>query len=90
MVDTRDLKSLAKACRFESGRPYQFKGISMSLEIAIVVGYVVGSIVTGIMAYKRGVIRGSGATVDLLISANFVKWRKVNGEIELCPLDSKD
>ena len=62
----------------------------MSLEIAVVVGYVVGSIVTGIMAYKRGVIRGSGATVDLLISANFVKWRKVNGEIELRPLDNND
>ena len=90
MVDTRDLKSLARASRFESGRGHQFKGISMSLEIAIVVGYIVGSIVTGIMAYKRGVIRGSGATVDMLISANFVKWRKVNGEIELCPLDSKD
>ena len=62
----------------------------MSLEIAVVVGYVVGSIVTGIMAYKRGVIRGSGATVDMLIAANFVKWRKVNGEIELRPLDNND
>ena len=62
----------------------------MSLEIAVVVGYVVGSIVTGIMAYKRGVIRGSGATVDMLIAANFVKWRKVNGEIELRQLDNND
>ena len=62
----------------------------MSLEIAVVVGYVVGSIVTVYMAYKRGVVRGSGATVDMLIAANFVKWRKVNGEIELRPLDSKD
>jgi hypothetical protein len=62
----------------------------MSVEIAVIVGYVVGSIVTGYMAYKRGVIRGSGATVDMLIAANFVKWRRVNGEIELRPLDSKD
>jgi hypothetical protein len=62
----------------------------MSVEIAVIVGYVVGSIVTGYMAYKRGVIRGSGATVDMLIAANFVKWRKVNGEIELRPLDSND
>jgi hypothetical protein len=62
----------------------------MSLEIAVVVGYVIGSIVTGFMAYKRGVIRGSGATVDMLIAANFVKWRKVNGEIELRPLDNND
>ena len=62
----------------------------MSVEIAIVVGYVIGSIVTGIMAYKRGVIRGAGVTVDMLVAANFVKWRKVNGEVELCPLDSKD
>ena len=62
----------------------------MSVEIAIVIGYVVGSIVTGFMAYKRGIIRGTGATVDMLIAENFLKWRKVNGEIELCPLDSKD
>ena len=62
----------------------------MSVEIAIVIGYVVGSIVTGFMAYKRGVIRGTGATVDMLIAENFLKWRKVNGGIELCPLDSKD
>ena len=62
----------------------------MSVEIAIVIGYVVGSIVTGFMAYKRGVIRGTGATVDMLIAENFLKWRKVNGVIELCPLDSKD
>jgi len=62
----------------------------MSAEIAIIIGYVVGSIVTGLMAYKRGVIRGTGATVDMLIAENFLKWRKVNGEIELCPLDSND
>lgn len=42
------------------------------------------------MAFKHGVIRGSGLTIDILVSKNFVKWRKVNGEIELRPLDSKD
>jgi hypothetical protein len=62
----------------------------MSAEIALMVGYVVGSIVTGLMAYKHGVIRGSSCTIDILVSKNFVKWRKINGEIELRPLDSKD
>lgn len=62
----------------------------MSAEFALMIGYVVGSIVTGLMAYRHGVIRGSGSTIDLLVSKNFVKWRKVNGEIELRPLDSKD
>ena len=42
------------------------------------------------MAYKHGVIRGSGLTLDILVSKNFVKWRKVNGEIEIQPLDSND
>lgn len=62
----------------------------MSAEVALIVGYVVGSIVTGLMAYKHGVIRGSGLTLDILVSKNFVKWRKVNGEIEIQPLDSND
>ena len=62
----------------------------MSAEVALMVGYVVGSIVTGLMAYKHGVIRGSGLTLDILVSKNFVKWRKVNGEIEIQPLDSND
>ncbi len=62
----------------------------MSLEVAVIIGYVVGSIVTGFMAFKHGVIRGSGLTIDILVSKNFVKWRRVNGEIELRPLDSKD
>jgi hypothetical protein len=62
----------------------------MSAEVALIIGYVVGSIVTGLMAYKHGVIRGSGVTIDILVSKNFVKWRKVNGEIEIQPLDSKD
>ena len=62
----------------------------MSAEVAIIIGYVVGSIVTGLMAYKHGVIRGSGLTLDILVSKNFVKWRKVNGEIEIQPLDSND
>lgn len=62
----------------------------MSIEFALVCGYVVGSIVTGFMAYKHGVIRGSGATVDMLVAANFVKWRRVDGEIELQPLSKDD
>jgi hypothetical protein len=62
----------------------------MSVEFAVVFGYVIGSIVTGFMAYKRGVIRGSGETVDMLIASNFLKWRKVNGEIELQPLNNND
>ena len=62
----------------------------MSVEFAVVFGYVIGSIVTGVMAYKRGVIRGSGVTVDMLIASNFLKWRKVNGEIELQPLNNND
>jgi hypothetical protein len=62
----------------------------MSLEVAVLIGYVVGSVVTGFMAFKHGVTRGSGLTIDILVSKNFVKWRKVNGEIELRPLDSKD
>lgn len=62
----------------------------MSAEVALMIGYFVGSIVAGLMAYKHGVIRGSGVTIDILVSKNFVKWRKVNGEIEIQPLDSKD
>lgn len=62
----------------------------MSMALAVFISYVIGSIVTGFMAYKRGVIRGSGATVDMLVAANFVKWRRVNGEIELQPLGKND
>jgi len=62
----------------------------MSVEVAVLIGYLIGSIVTGLMAYKRGVIRGSGATLDMLVAANFVKWRRVNGEIELQPLGKDD
>jgi hypothetical protein len=62
----------------------------MSIGLAVFISYIVGSIVTGLMAYKAGVIRGSGATVDMLVAANFVKWRRVNGEIELQPLGKDD
>ena len=62
----------------------------MSMGLAVFISYIVGSIVTGLMAYKRGVIRGSGETVDMLVAANFVKWRRVNGEIELQPLGKDD
>jgi len=62
----------------------------MSVEVAVLISYIVGSIVTGLIAYKRGVIIGSGATVDMLVAANFVKWRRVNGEIELQPLGKDD
>ena len=34
MVDTRDLKSLAQACRFESGSGYQYGGLAQWLELS--------------------------------------------------------
>ncbi len=62
----------------------------MSAEIAILIGYVVGTLVGIMFGFRHGVTRGSSLTIDILVSKNFVKWRKINGEIELRPLDSKD
>lgn len=63
----------------------------MSITVAVFVSYVVGSIVTGFMAYKRGVIRGSSVTIDVMIAKKMVKTRRrSDGEIELLPLDHTD
>ena len=62
----------------------------MSAELALLIGYIVGTLVGIMFGFRHGVHRGSNLTIDILVSKNFVKWRKVNGEIELRPLDSKD
>ena len=62
----------------------------MSMGLAVIISYFVGSIVAGFIAYKRGIVHGSSATVDMLVAANFVKWHRVDGEIELLPLSKDD
>jgi len=57
------------------------------MEFALVVGYIVGTLVGMQFGFKYGVKRGASATIDVLINKNFVKWRRVNGDIKLLELD---
>ena len=57
------------------------------MEFALVVGYIVGTLVGMKFGFKYGVKRGASVTIDVLINKNFVKWRRVNGDVELLELD---
>ena len=59
----------------------------MSIEFALVVGYIVGTLVGLHFGFSHGVKKGSSVTIDLMIKNNFVKWRRVKGDIELLKID---
>lgn len=59
----------------------------MIIEFALVVGYVVGTLLGIHFGFKYGVKRGASAAIDVLINNNFVKWRRVNGDIKLLEID---
>jgi hypothetical protein len=59
----------------------------MSVELVLIVGYIVGTLVGLHFGFSYGVRRGSSLTVDLMIKNNFVKWRRVKGDIELLKID---
>ena len=58
---------------------------------SVILGYMVGSIATYYLGRKYWLTRGVNATLDLMVKNNFVKWRRVNGEIEFLKVneDSK-
>jgi len=59
----------------------------MSVELVLIVGYIVGTLVGLHFGFSYGVRRGSSITIDLMIKNNFVKWRRVKGDIELLKID---
>jgi membrane protein DedA with SNARE-associated domain len=52
----------------------------------LIIGYLVGSIVSYIIGYRNGGFRAIKETLDVLIQHNFVKTKQINGETVLLPL----
>ena len=61
----------------------------MSANEALFFGYVVGSIATYILFRKSWIAIGASAAFDMMVQNNYVKWRRVNGEVQLLRLDSE-
>jgi hypothetical protein len=59
----------------------------MSPNESLVLGYLVGSIATYVLGRSYWVKQGINVTLDAMMKSNFVKWRKVNGEIEFLKVD---
>lgn len=59
----------------------------MSVEAVLIIGYIVGTLIGMYFGFAHGVKKGSSITIDVLIKNNLVKWRRVNGDIELLKLD---
>lgn len=61
----------------------------MATEIVLIIGYIVGTLVGLHFGFSYGIKKGSSITIDVLVKNNFVKWRRVKGDIELLKLDQQ-
>lgn len=61
----------------------------MATEIVLIIGYIVGTAVGLHFGFSYGIKKGSSITIDVLVKNNFVKWRRVKGDIELLKLDQQ-
>lgn len=59
----------------------------METSTVLFIGYVAGSFATYFLFRRHWVTVGANATLDMLMQNNFLKWRKVNGEIEFLKND---
>ena len=62
----------------------------MSVTTSIIIGYIVGSIVTAFLTYKYAFERGAGGLFEFLLDHNFVRYKVVDGERVILKLDHKE